>query len=172
MKFNTDSSFIGLDKLKRTHSDQIVKFEEWALRDDWEMFHHSHYDWWVFPVNRRSSYGLMWTVYEGEIVELKKDSVFLEKYLRGVQLVSASWSWDVFQAIYILDPKPGQSWHHWPVRLYKAAQSVKLFGYEDLFASLKRYAHDLMRQSEPMTYGGKDLSWLFTTGIDPYKTNR
>ncbi|MEQ8221322.1 MAG: hypothetical protein ABRQ37_03395 [Candidatus Eremiobacterota bacterium] len=47
--------------------------------------------------------------------------------------------------------------------------SVKLFEYEELFESFRIYAQKLMRQGEDMSYNGKDLSWLFTTGIDPYK---
>jgi hypothetical protein len=172
MKFNTDPSFVGIEKLKHIHNAQIAEFEVWASQNDWNKFHHSHYDWWVFLVNRRSSYGLKWVVYDGEIAELKKDTFFLSQYCKGVQLVSASWGWDVFNKSYISNPEMGQNWHKWPIRLYKAAQSVKLFGYEELFDSLRTYAHNLMKQGESMTYNGKDLSWLFTTGIDPYQKSR
>jgi hypothetical protein len=169
MRFNTDPSFVGIEQLKKTHGGQIAEFEEWASKDDWERFHHSHYDWWVFPVNRPSSYGFQWVVYEGEIAELKKDSLFINQYCRGVQLVSASWGWDVLNKSYVPNRKVGQSWHDWPVRLYKAAQSVELFAFEEIFESLKVYALDLIRQGKSMSYNGRDLSWLFTTGIDPYR---
>lgn len=168
MKFNLDPSFVGLDEIKRKHRSQITEFEGWAAAGQWEMFHHSHYDWWVFPINRKSSYGLGWTVYEGEIIELKKDEAFVQCYQRGVQLVAASWGWDVQKMSYIPNPKPEQRWQHWSVRLYKAALSVQLFGYNDYFESLKLYALDLIQQGESMSYSGFDLSWLFTTGIDPY----
>ena len=46
------------------------------------------------------------------------------------------------------------------MRLFKGAQSVKLFGYDDLFDSFKTYAHELMEQGKSMEYNGKDLSWL------------
>jgi hypothetical protein len=72
MKFNTDRSFVGTSQLIQTHAAQIAKFEQWAAKNDWIMFHESHYDWWTFPIDRPSSYGLKWTVYEGEITELKK----------------------------------------------------------------------------------------------------
>jgi hypothetical protein len=52
--------------------------------------------------------------------------------------------------------------------LFKAALSVQFFGYDELFASLKRYAQGLMDHGEPMTFNSHDLSWLFTAGIDPY----
>lgn len=169
MNFNLDRSFVGIEELKRRHAAQIAEFMEWAAKGDWERFHYSHYDWWTFPIHRHSSYGLKWTVYAGEIAELQKDRLFLERYLTGVQLVSAAWGWDVWNHSYLPDPKAGQNWHNWPVRLYKAAQSVKLFSYEEVFASLRTYALDLMRQKKSMSYNGKDLSWLFTTGVDPYQ---
>jgi hypothetical protein len=168
MKSNTDPSFVGIEKLKHKHHTQIVDFKNWAKNNDWERFHASHYDWWVFPANRRSSYGLTWVVYEEDIAHLKQDSLFIEEYLLGVELVSASWGWDLYKSAHIQNPQPGQSWHHWPVRLYKAAYSVRLFGYPDMFDSLKTYARYLLDKSESMSYNSKDLSWLFTTGIDPY----
>ena len=169
MRHNTDPSFVGVEGLKQAHGDQITAFEAWAAAEDWERFHSSHYDWWVFPVDRHSSYGLQWVVYDGEVAELKKDDVFLARYVRGVQLVAASWGWDVLTGVPLPEPHPGQAWHDWPVRLHKAGQSVQLFGFDELFASLRLYAHELLRQGWGMTYGGRDLSWLFTTGIDPYR---
>ena len=172
MKFNTDPAFVGLEKLKQAHAAQIAEFVAWAARGDWERFHSSHYDWWAFPIDRSSAYGLKWTVYEGEIAGLKRDARFLERYLRGVELVSASWGWDIHQKSPIPHPRPGQSWHHWPVRLFKVALSVRLFGYDELFGSLKTYARELMKGGEDMTFNGHDLSWLFTTGIDPSQKRR
>lgn len=162
MQFNTDSSFVGVERLKHTHQRQIADFQRWAAQDDWERFHSSHYDWWAFPIDQKSSYGLMWTVYEGEITELKMDSSFLEGYRRGVTLVAASWGWDLANQSHLVDPKPGQSWHRWPVRLYKAVYSVKLFSYLDLFESLRKYARELIEQGEPISYAGYNLSGIFT----------
>lgn len=162
MKFNSDPSFVGIEELKKIHARQVADFERWAAAGDWERFHASHYDWWAFPISRHSAYGMKYVVFEGEIAELKQDPVFVEKYLAGVRLVAASWGWDLLGCRYIEHPQPGQSWHHWPVRLFKAAQSVRLFGYEDYFASLKIFALDLIQMGEKMEYNGWDLSWLFT----------
>lgn len=169
MKSNTDPSFVGIEHLKQTHHQQITGFEQWALQNDWERFHDSHYDWWVFPINRPSAYGMMWVVFDQEIAQLKEDSSFVADYRKGIELVSASWGWDVMNRSYIPHPNRGQSWHDWPVRLFKAAYSARLFGYEELFESLKQYAHDLMNQGQSMSFGGRDLAWLFTNGVDPYK---
>ena len=161
MKFNTERAFVGIEKLKQKHAAQIADFERWAAQAEWERFHTSHYDWWAFPIDHPSSYGFMWVVYEGEAAALKSDPLFVETYRKGVALVAASWGWDVLGQCYLANPKPGQSWHQWPIRLYKMAQSVKLFGYEELFKSLKVYAHILLEQGEALSYNGKDLSWLF-----------
>ncbi len=168
IKSNTDSSFVGIEKLKQIHYKQITEFKFWASQDDWERFHRSHYDWWVFPLNRQSSYGMAYVVFENEIALLKEDSSFLTDYCIGIELVSASWGWNVLSKSYILHPKSGQYWDNWPIRLYKAASSAKLFGYDELFESLKYFALDLMNQGESISYNGRDLSWLFTTGIEPY----
>ena len=163
MKFNTDPEFIGLDALKQTHNKQVLEFEDWATRNDWEKFHCSHYDWWTFPINHRSSYGSKYVVFEGEITELKKDETFLEGYVKGAKLVSASWGWDLKYCEKLKNHLPGQSWHQWPVRLYKAALSVKLFGYDELFFSLQTFALDLISKGEGFVFNGRDLSSLFRT---------
>ena len=161
MLFNTHNTFVGLEKLKRVHQDQIQEFESWAAHNDWEKFHYSHYDWWAFPVNRPSSYGYTWVVYAGEVDQLKSDPLFMASYRRGVILVSASWGWDLTGCTYLHHLQPGQSWHHWPIRLYKAAQSVLLFGLEDYFVSLRALALDLIGKGEPFLYNNRDLSGLF-----------
>lgn len=164
---NTDRSFVGIPRLKATHANQVAEFERWAAAGDWERFHASHYDWWAFPIKRRSAYGLAWSVFEGDIAELNEDPEFVRRYRRGEELLAASWGWDLYRADALPNPTAGQSWHNWPVRLFKAAQSAQLFGHEDVFLSLKKYALILMDEGEVFEYGGRDLSWLFTTGINP-----
>jgi len=161
MKFNTDPSFIGIEGLKQVHDNQIEQFKKWESRNDWEKFHGSHYDWWVFPIDRPSAYGYRYVVYEGEIRELKRDIQFIEKYLNGVEMVSASWGWDVREKRTLSSLQDGQGWHQWPIRLFKAALSVRLFGYDDLYNSLCIYADELMKRGERMEYGGQDLRWVF-----------
>jgi hypothetical protein len=167
MRHNTDRSFVGLSRLKERHAQQINEFEKWAAAGNWKKFHNSHYDWWTFPISRPSAYGLAWTVYEGDVAELNQDPEFVRRFLRGEELVAASWGWDLQKADHLPNPAKVQRWHRWPVRLYKAAQSAQLFGHEDVFASLKKYALALMDAGEKFEYRGHDLSWLFTTGIEP-----
>ncbi len=87
------------------------------------------------PINRASAYGLAWTVYEGEIAELNSDPAFVERFRRGEELLAASWGWDLAAQDYLPNLAFGQTWHNWPVRLFKAAQSAQLFGHDGIFAS-------------------------------------
>jgi hypothetical protein len=168
MIHNTSPEFVGIEGMKSKLKWQLDQFEGWASRDQWDRFHDSHYDWWMFPIDASSrGQGLAYTVYDGDIAELKQDETYIRNYLRGAQLVAASWGWDLDAHDYLTCPRPDQHWHQWPVRLFKEAQSLQLFGYHQQFDSLKKYALLLMQQGEPMTYAGHDLSWLFTTGIDP-----
>ncbi len=168
MKHNTSPEFAGIKGIKEAQNRQLALFEQWAAARDWQRFHDSHYDWWMFPIDRDSGgQSAKWTVYEGDIAELKQDQTFLDRYRHGVELLVASWGWDLDRADYLPDPAGDQQWQHWPVRLFKAAKSLRLFGLEPEFASLKKYALILMDSGERMSYGGHDLSWLFTTGIDP-----
>jgi len=160
MKRNTDPAFVGIQALKDKQRQQLAIFQQAATHGDWMAIHHDHYDWWMFPTDEPSSYGLAWTVYEGDIDELKRDADYLHRYLPGVDLLAKSWGWDLRQACYLPDPQPGQRWQSWPIRLYKAAKSVHLFGYGAEFKSLRTLGQDLMSKGEKMYYF-RDLSWLF-----------
>ena len=43
----------------------------------------------------------------------------------------------------------------------------RLFGQTPAFESLKKYALILMEAGEVFRYKGHDLSWPFTSGVDP-----
>ena len=72
-------------------------------------------------------------------------------------------------ATHLANPHRDQRWHHWPVRLFKAARSVQLFGYADRFASLQAYASELLRQGEDFTFSGH-LMGTCRMGNDPSKS--
>jgi hypothetical protein len=57
-------------------------------------------------------------------------------------------------------PQPDQCWQHWPIRLYKATKSVKLFGCNAEFESLRKFGRARIDRGEKMHYL-RDLSWLF-----------
>jgi len=161
---NTYSEFVGLAKLKQKHHFQLVLFEEWAAERKWMHIHTAHYDWWMFPIDSRSSFGYAWTVFSDDVAELKEDPVFVKEYLRGVQLLALAWGWDLYAKDWIPEPDKMQCWQDWPIRLYKCAKSLKLFGYQESFESMRKYALLLINEGESMQYRGRDLSGLFLNG--------
>jgi hypothetical protein len=36
---------------------QSNEFKQWQTEKNFGQFHWSHYDWWAFPIDRKSSYG-------------------------------------------------------------------------------------------------------------------
>jgi len=161
MNRNTHPEFVGLEKIKEKQKWQLDLFKAWAAQEQWSEIHAAHYDWWMFPIDQPSSYGFAWTVYDGDVFELKKDAPYIQNYLEGVDLLAKSWGWDLSAQTYITDPHPDQRWQNWPVRLYKCARSLKLFEFVPQFESMKKYANDLMRNGENMTFKGHDLTQLF-----------
>lgn len=162
MKRNADPAFHGLQAIKDAQQKTLAMFQAAAGQGDWMGIHQEHYDWWMFPIDEPSGYGLAWTAYEGDIADLKSDAVYLERYLLGVKLLATSWGWDLDKAAEMPCPQPGQAWQHWPIRLYKATKSTMLFGLPQQFDSLKRLGRKLMGEGETMHYH-RDLSWLFNT---------
>jgi hypothetical protein len=163
LRHNKDPRFVGIAGLKREQAKQLADFERWAARGDWQAIHKGHYDWWMFPIDESSQHGDAYTVYPGDIAELKQDPEYVRSYLRGVELLALAWGWDLAKRQYVPNPQPGQAWSRWPIRLYKAARSLQLFGYTDEFESLKIFALKLIDTGEPFQFGG-DLSKLFTEG--------
>jgi len=161
MRYNTDPKFVGYVTLKARQREQLESFEDWATNNRWRRFHDSHYDWWMFPIDEPSRYGYAWVVYDGDVAELMRDEAYIRNYLRGVELLALSWGWNLNKKEKILNPQKDQSWQGWSIRLYKASKSLKLFGFNQLFESMKAFAHDLIENGENMEYNGRDLSLLF-----------
>lgn len=161
MKSNTDRSFIGLPGLKAAHHHQIEEFSAWAAAQHWQMFHSSHYDWWTFPIDQPSAYGFTYVVYEAEVSELNQDELFVKEYLLGHDLLAASWGWNLAAASPLPHPVSAQTWQNWPIRLYKAARSARLFGIDQVFSSWRTYALLLLSKGVSFQYNGRDLAEYF-----------
>ena len=158
---NTKREFKGLEKIKEEQRRQLEDFEEWASKGQWNNFHDSHYDWWMFPIDDPSSYGYAYVVYDEDVAELKKDKRYVKNYLRGAELLALSWGWNLSKRKYIENPKPDQKWQNWPIGLYKASKSLKLFGFDEQFQSMRMFAQDIIRRGESMEYNGRDLGEFF-----------
>jgi hypothetical protein len=160
---NTHSSFIGLDGLKQEHREQLKQFSKWISKRQYAELHRAHYDWWMFPIDEKSSWGFKYSVYRDELDALKSDSEFMTRWRQGVAFVAEAWGWDLQAGREWLPEQryPGQEWSRWPVRLYKMAKSAKLLGEEQIFISLREFGRLLLSRGERFSYGGHDLSWLF-----------
>lgn len=155
--------------LIKKNAAQVRAFEKWAASKEWGRFHHEHYDWWLVPVDAPSSHGWAFTVFPGDVAVLKADAAFMASYLRGVELLFQAWGWHLKESRPMtaaeLDDVEAQQWHNWPIRLFKAASSLLLFGQHDLAASAIRYGRSVIaaspRGASSFRYGGRDLSPLF-----------
>ena len=152
---NTWRQFVGIPQMKRSLKEMggkpygnIQKFKEWALEGEWEEFGEHHYDWWMFPINRRSSsHGWKYTVYESDIQELKQDSEYMADYILGAKLLIKSWGWNPEENDFYPRPGEKQEWKNNDVRLKKLSLSLKLFGQYDLFEKLKKYTTYLIKNN-------------------------
>lgn len=158
-----------MEGLIAKNAAQLRTFEAYAAGGKWASFHHDHYDWWAFPIDERSSHGYAYTVFPAEVAALQARPEFMARIRRCAQLLALSWGWDLDASAPVPSPdvKHGQAWAHWPVRLYKAARCMQLFGLEAQFQSLRALALGLLKRGEEFTFGRHDLSWLFTTGVRP-----
>ena len=128
-------------QVKEKQAWQLKQFEQWAAKGQWDCIHRAHYDWWMYPINRSSAgQGSKYTVHSKEIAELKADPEFMRNYLRGVELGAKAWGWDIHAKKLVANPSKDQKWQNWNVRLGKMADSLSLFGQEDLRASMLAYA--------------------------------
>ena len=109
MERNLYPDFAGLQAIKAEHAAQISKFQEWARRGYGD-FHHNHYDWWAFPIDEPSSKGYRYVVKKGDIEELKKDREFMARYIQGLELLCASWGWDLNNARRLSNVNQHQRW--------------------------------------------------------------
>lgn len=161
MKRNDSPDFVGLEELKRRQREQLYNFECWAASGEWNEFHRRHYDRWMFPDSRPNSYGEAYTIYDYEVNQLKKDSIFVRRYLRGVELLLLSWGWRLRERKMVDNPEQFQAWSDRPVRLYRCASSLLLLGFEEEFDSVRTYALRLISEEKNFWYDGKDYSILF-----------
>lgn len=112
----------------------------------------------MFPISEPSSLGFVYVVYEIEITQLLEISGFNERHTEGAKLLLKSWGWDCETNSLILEPEPSQAWANWPIRLYKCAESMKLFGQTDAYESCLEFARHLKSQGVSFIYNDRDLA--------------
>jgi hypothetical protein len=160
MRRNLDKAFVGVQGLKAKHRETLVSFRASASAGEWMKIHRDHYDWWMFPIDEPSGYGLAYTVFGGDVLGLRGDAAYMAEYLEGASILARAWGWSLEGACPVAAPAPGQRWQNWPIRLYKATKSLKLFGCEREYASFRVYGQRLLAAGVSFEYT-RDLTWLF-----------
>jgi len=158
----SSKEFVGVGGLKAKIKEQCITFQQWASKGDFNQFHHSHYDWWAFPTNEKSSFGYKFTVTKGtsllslrscidsfvpsdSIPILSEDKEFIASLRTNAKLLLLSWGWLIDEQKPV-EPSAlgsGQQWQQYPVRLFKCALSLKLFNQMDMVASIVQYVTHL-----------------------------
>lgn len=146
-------------EIKKLHTEYLAKFEKRAQSGKWREIREDHFDWWMFPIMRPSrGHGERFALSKEEIDFLKRDSAFMDEYRRGVKLVIESWGWDLEKGGWA---RPSE-WDNWTVRFVKIAESLNLFGEDDLFRRVKEFARAL-----PIARSNPDYKWFNQLGILP-----
>jgi len=134
---------LGSSKLMEKQAAQLAKFERLVSSGEFTGIHSDHYDWWMFPIDERSSRGLEFTVFQDDIVALKQNPEFMKSYRKGMYLLLFSWGWDMNTNSKVKNAGTGQKWQMYPIRFYKVAKSALIFDQSDYFNSMKKYAEYL-----------------------------
>ena len=156
------TDFIGVETLIQENANQLLKFRQFAENHDWHSFHSNHYDWWAFPIASPSSYGYRYSVSKQSVELLKQSPQFLSNLSECADLLLLSWGWNSAKNENLAHVESGQTWAHWPIRLYKAWRSMQLFGLKEKEVALSSYAHYLREQGFSFEYRGRDLFEEFT----------
>lgn len=150
--------------------EQNLKFKKLDSFKNYYTIHHSHYDWWAFPINEISSHGTKYQVDEKDMSEFKKNEKFIEALRSNAILVCKAWGYDLVQGKPFSAVTADQKWQNWPIRLYKMTKSLELFEQNDLHANAAHYGIGLIDKGHKFVYGPKDLKPYFNQfrkGNDP-----
>jgi hypothetical protein len=92
----------------------------------------------MFPIKEDSAYGFKYSVFQDD-VEALNETEFIKNYLRGINLISLSWGWDIEKLEPVKNPDLTQKYNNYDIRLRKIGQSLKLFKQEKYFDSLNSF---------------------------------
>lgn len=141
-----------VEKIKTKQAETYENFSTWQREQKWESFAHAHYDWWMFPVERPSrNYGEEYSVTKEQVKALKEDEEFMRRYHDSIRMVLLSWGWDIDTGKPITPSNSEQIFRGGTkmVRLGKIASSLRLFGEQEYWDSLRNFVlsrgltHDL-----------------------------
>lgn len=122
--------------------------------------HHSHYDWWAFPINETSSHGDKYQVMDKDVDLFKGNPQFVKALRSNAILVCKAWGYNLEEGVLYKNVTPDQKWQGWPIRLYKMSRSLELFQQIDLHANAVKYGISLIDKGNKFFYK-HDLSEYF-----------
>ena len=161
--------FIGVEKLKKKHYEQLERFEKMIENKAYRGLHSCHFDWWAAPIHLRSSYGFAFTVTPSIVKELQSDSVFMQKYRRTAYLVAFAWGWDLINSKPVLT----SDYDFWNVRLYKFGLSSIIFGEVKLLKSWKLFVKHIEKTLyRKVIHKGKGMIELWDEEVKKWKTRK
>ena len=164
--------FIGLDTIKKKNSEQVKEFRTYAKYKDYHLFHNTHYDWWTFPIEKKSKFGFGYSIDLIDAKILKQDKIYMDNYLEGVKLLALAWGWDIENQKLFEKRQSTQKWSFWPIRLYKATRSLEMLkhcGYPSeidstinlYFDSLKIYGKLVINKYGEFKWPDYDINSIF-----------
>lgn len=170
MTRNTDPAWVGVNEMIRLQQETYDRFLRWTTESAWHEFHRAHYDWWAYPIDRKSQHGFKYTVYADEIAALRATPAYVNilKELARLQLLAYGWS--LIDAKSAADREQGQrfSGDTRVARLEKCARSLQLFGLCDQFRSVQTFAQLLISKGVSMQWGRRNYDeWWATASCPP-----
>ena len=127
-------------ELLKRQLEKLEEFRAATVRSNWDQIHGSHFDWWQFPCDFGSQREFNLKS-EADISTLRSNSVWLSNYRESIRLVSRAFGWDIDRTTIIADGTGGSWQPNKDIRLAKMLRSLWLFGEEDYFHSLQKFAN-------------------------------
>eukprot|EP01059_Diplonema_ambulator_P015364 TRINITY_DN26493_c0_g1_i1.p1 TRINITY_DN26493_c0_g1~~TRINITY_DN26493_c0_g1_i1.p1 ORF type:complete len:213 (+),score=25.63 TRINITY_DN26493_c0_g1_i1:60-641(+) len=150
--------FVGLGEVKRQQAKTLEDFRKWVNDGDFGTLHSSHFDWWMFPIDERSSRGAAYILSPADAQRVATDAAFISDIREGVRLLLFSWGWDITTASPIPHPAPSQRWTGYSVRLFKAGRCMQTLNQPDYFAALLKFARYHHHQGDKLVFSSGNHS--------------
>ncbi len=164
-----DNSVVPIEYYKKIQKGEIDvgggnlnKFKEWSQKKEWDKIRSSHYDWWMFPNDRKTSgQGMKYCFTKSLINKLIEDQEFIKNYILGIKLVLLAWGWDFDKNKWIQNPDQNQKWDGYEVRLLKIIYSTILMKHYSAYKSVKIFAKAIInKQGKPFSQQRKINNYI------------
>lgn len=86
---------IKYEMIRKKCIQQNKEFVRWDATNNYYRFHHSHYDWWAFPINQPSSHGDKYQIMDKDIEMFKEKPQFINALKSNAILVCKAWGYNL-----------------------------------------------------------------------------